>query len=134
MRTKAMRAALAAGLMVMSAASVQAQTVSGGGTTIEVRVVNNYASAVRVYVQDRFGRTESLGWVNRSDTRTLMVPASMTRLGPVQITVFSSQSVWSPRTETDGIQTRSLNLRPGDVVNFWLQNELADSYIQLVRV
>ncbi|MCG6955064.1 MAG: hypothetical protein LJF04_03655 [Gemmatimonadetes bacterium] len=133
MTTKTMRAALAAGLLAMGAASVQAQTPSRSGATIEVRVVNNYASAVRVYVEDRFGQTESLGWVNRADARTLTVPASITKLGPVQIRVFSNQPVWSPRTEPEGIQTRALNLRPGDVVNFWLQDELVDSYIQLVR-
>jgi hypothetical protein len=134
MTTTMLRAALAAGFLAMGAASVQAQTPSRSETTIEVRVVNNYASAVRVYVQDRFGRTESLGWVNHSDARTLAVPASITRLGPVQIRVFSAQPVSSPRVEPEAIETRSLNLRPGDVVNFWLQNELADSYIQLVRI
>jgi hypothetical protein len=133
MKTRTLGAALAAGFLAMGAASVQAQTPSRDGTTIEVRVVNNYASAVCVYVTDRFGRNESLGWVNRSDARTLTVPAKMTKLGPVHIRVFSAQPVWSPRVEPEAVETRGLNLRPGDVVNFWLQNALVDSYIQIVR-
>lgn len=133
MTTKVGRAALAAAFLAMGAVSAQAQTPSRSRNTIEVRVINNYASAVRVYAEDRFGQVESLGWVNHDDARTLTVPVSMTRLGPVHIKVFSYQSVWSPRSMPEGIRTRALNLRPGDVVNFWLRRELKTSYLQLVR-
>jgi len=134
MTTRIQRAALATAFLAMGAASVQAQMPSRADSAIEVRVINSHTSAVLVYVEDRFGQTKALGWVNHSDARTLTVPASMTRLGPVQIRVLSREPVWSPLSAQDGVRTRSLNLRPGDVVNVWLQNELADSYIQLVRV
>jgi hypothetical protein len=134
MTTKTLRVALATAFLMMGAASVGAQTTSRIGNSVEIRVVNNHASAVLVYAEDRFGRTEPLGWVNHSDARTLTIPATMTRLGPVQITVYSNRAVESVRSETEGVQTRSLNLRPGDVVNVWLQTELKDSYIQLVRI
>lgn len=138
MTTTTLRAALATALLAMGATSVQAETTGpavtdGPSSTLEVRVINNHGSAVRVYVEDAFGRMRSLGWVNRSDAKVLTVPARMTQGGAVQIKVFSDEPVWSPRAVPDGVRTMPLNLKQGDVVNFWVETNLTDSYLQIVR-
>lgn len=134
MKTRALRAALATAILALGAASVQAQTPSPVGNTREIRVINNHTSAVRVYAQDAYGRTRSLGWVSRSHTRTLTVPESMAKLGAVRIKVFADEPVWSPRAVDEGVATRPLNLRPGDVANFWIETELTDSHLQILRM
>lgn len=128
-----MRTALAAAFLTMGAASAKAETSGPAENTFEVRVVNNHTSAVRVYVQDAFGRMRSLGWVNRSDAKVLTVPASWTELGAVRIEVFPDEPIWSPRAVPDGVRTMPLNLKTGDVVNFWVETELTNSYLQIVR-
>lgn len=133
MMTKTLRISLATAVLAMSAVSVRAQTTNAAENTLEIQVVNNHSSAVRVYATDRFGRVKSLGWVNHSDSRTLTVPIDMTELGPVDIEVFSDKPVLSNRSVPDGIRTTPLNLRPGDAVSLWLQTELADSWVQIER-
>lgn len=133
MMTNTLRTALTTALVAMGAASAQAQTPGSVGNELEIRVINNYASAVRVYAEDSFGRTKSLGWVNHSDAKTLTLPTEMTKLGPVDIKVFSDRPVLSPRAVPDGVRTMPLNLRPGDAVSLWLQTDLTDSWIQVVR-
>ncbi len=134
MTTTTLRVALATAFLAMSAASVQAQTPNPVGNTLEMRVINHRTSPVRVYAEDTFGRIASLGWVNSLDARTLAVPVSMTKLGAVQIKVFPDKPVWSLREVPDGVRTMPVNLRPGDAVSFWVETELSNSYIQIVRM
>lgn len=133
MTTRTLAVALATAFLGMGAASVQAQTPGPAGDVLEVRVINQHTSAVRVYVEDVLGRVRSLGWVNHADARTLTLPTSMTKLGPVQIKVLSDQPVWSPRDIPPVVATMPLELRPGDVVEFRLQGKLTDSYIHIAR-
>jgi hypothetical protein len=132
MKTRMLQAAMAAAFLAMGAASLQAETTGPAGA-FEIHVINNHTSAVQVYVEDSFGRMRSIGWVNRSDAKVLTVPAQMTELGAVQIKVFPDEPVWSPRAVPDGVSTMPLNLKAGDVVDFWVETELADSYLQIVR-
>lgn len=132
MKTNMLRAALATALLAMGTASLQAETPGPAGT-LEVRVINNHTSPVRVYAEDAFGRMRSLGWVNRSDAKVLTVPARMTEHGAVQIRIYPDEPIWSPRAARDGVSTMPLNLKTGDVVNFWVETELTDSYLQIIR-
>lgn len=133
MRKGTLRATLTTALLAAGAVCVQAQTPIPLGNTLEIRVINHHTSAVRVYVEDRFGTQKLLGWVNHSDTRTLTVPTDMTKLGSVDIKIFADQPVMSLRSAPYGVQTRPLNLRAGDVVSLRLQTRLEDSYIQISR-
>lgn len=133
MKTRILRTALAAALLTVSAGSVQAETTASAPNTAEIRVINNYTSTVRVYVEDAFGRLRSIGTVDRSEAKILSVPESMTRRGAVLIKVFSDEPVWSPMAVPDGIRTMPLNLRAGDTVNFWVETDLPNSHLQLLR-
>jgi len=128
-----LRAALAIAFLAMGATSLQAEPTGPAGNALEIRVVNNHTSAVRVYVEDAFGRMHWLGWVNQSDAKVLSVPAKMTELGAVQINIFPDEPIWSPRAAPDGVRTMPLNLKAGDVVDFWVETQLTDSYLQIVR-
>ena len=128
-----LRVAVATGMLAMGAAAVKAETSGPASEAFEIRVVNNYTSVVRVYVEDAYGRMRSLGRVNRSDMKTLTVPEDVTRYGAVQIKVFSDEPVWSPRALPDGVSTMPLNLKSGDVVNFWVETTMTDSHVQVLR-
>lgn len=133
MMKRTLRAALATAVLAMGAASVQAETPAAAGETLQIRVVNYHKTPVRVYVVDTFGRTTSLGWVNRSHTEILTVPASVAKLGAVRLKVIADDLFWAPTAASDAIGTRPLNLRPGDVVNFLIETELTDSHLQITR-
>lgn len=129
-----LRVAMAAALLTAAgAASAMAETPEPARNTLEIRVINNHSSVVRVYVEDAAGRMRSLGRVNRADVEVLTLPEDVTDLGAVQIKVFSDEPVWSPRAVEDGVRTMPLNLKAGDVVTFWVETELTDSYLQIDR-
>jgi hypothetical protein len=125
--------AMATAFLALGASSAKAEMSGPESNTLEIRLLNNHSSAVRVYVEDTFGRTRSLGWVNRSDFKVLTLPEGITDLGAVQIKIFPDELVWSPTAAPDGIRTMPLNLKAGDVVNFWVETALTDSYLQIVR-
>lgn len=133
MKTGTLRVAMATAFLALGAASLKAETPGTTNEPLEIRVVNNYTSVVRVYVQDVFGRLRSIGRVERSDAKVLTVPEGMTDRGAVEIKIYSDEPIWSPLAAPDGIRTMPLNLKAGDVVNFWVETAMADSYLQIIR-
>ena len=134
MMKRTLGAALAAAFLATGAASVQAQKKPNPtGNTIQVTVINNYSAPVRVYAEDVYGRIQPLGWVNRSVNKVLSVPAEMGKHGAVRIRIYSDRPIWSPRDAVEPIKTMPLNLKAGDEVDFWVERELTESFLQIVR-
>ena len=134
MRTKgALRMAVATAFLALGAASVKAETPGPANNTLEIRVINNNASVVHVYVQDANGRLRSLGRVGRSDFKILEVDKSIADMGAFEIKVFPDEPVWSLVGSPDGVRTQPLDLELGDAVNFWVETAITDSHLEVIR-
>lgn len=134
--TKGMcRVALTMGMVAFSAASAEAAQLNGPGddTGHEVRVVNNYHSPVRVYVQDANGRMHLIGRVARGKFKVLEVSAEIAEKGNVRLKVYPNEPVWSLVGNTNGIKTKELSLQPGDAVTMWLETDLTQSMIEVQK-
>jgi hypothetical protein len=129
------RVALMMGMVAFSAASAEAVQVKGSWDDAghEVRVVNNYPSPVRVYVQDANGRMHLLGRVARGKFKVLKVSAEIAQKGDVRLKVYPNEPVWSLVGNTNGIKTKELSLQPGDAVTMWLETDLTQSMIEVQK-
>ncbi len=127
--------AVAAALAGLGATSAKADTpVLGPSTnTVELRVVNNHASRVMVYVQDAQGRLHSLGRVASADFKILQIPGQITAMGDVQIKIFPSEPVWSLLGDAAGVGTRGISLKLGDAVNMFVETNLYESQVEIQR-
>lgn len=134
MRTKgALRVALATAFLALGATAAKSETPGPANNTLEIRVINNNAAVVRVYVQDANGRLRSLGRVGRSDFKILEVDKSIADLGAFEIKVFPDEPVWSLLGAPDGVRTQPLALKLGDAVNFWVETAMADSHLEVIK-
>lgn len=134
--TKGMcRVALTMGMVAFSAASAEAAQLNGPGDDAghEVRVVNNYHSPVRVYVQDANGRMHLIGRVARGKFKVLEVSAEIAEKGNVRLKVYPNEPVWSLVGNTNGIKAKELSLQPGDAVTMWLETDLTQSMIEVQK-
>ena len=127
------RVALVMGMVAFSAASAEAVQVKGSWDDAghEVRVVNNYQSPVRVYVQDVNGRMHLIGRVARGEFKVLEVSAEIADMDDVRLKVYPNEPVWSLVGNTTGIKTKELSLQEGDAVTMWLETDLTQSMIEV---
>ena len=135
MRKGTLQVAIAATLLALAAPSVKAETPVLGprNNTLELRVVNNHASPMRVFLKDATGKLHRLGTVACGDFRIIEVPGEVMELGAVQLKLVPNEPVWSLRGGVDGIRTRDLDLRVGDAVNFWVETDLTDSTVEILK-
>ena len=135
MRKGTLMVAVAAALLGLGATSAKADTpVLGPSTnTVELRVVNNHASRVMVYVQDSRGKLHSLGRVASADFEILQIPGEIAAMGDVQIKIFPSEPVWSLLGDDAGVATRGIALRLGDAVNMFVETNLYESQVEIQR-
>jgi len=135
MRKGTLHLAIATGLLALGATSAKAESpvLGPANNTLEIRVINNNASPVRVYVQDAHGRMHNMGNVARSDFKIMEIPGEITAMGAVQLKIVPNEPVWSLAGESAGVRTRDLTLRIGDAVNFWLETDLTDSTVEILR-
>lgn len=128
------RVALMAGLVAVSATSVQAVEVRDDDDRYEtaVYVVNNHRTDVRVYAEDAEGRLHNLGRVARGQLRTFDVPERVSD-ADFRIKVFPADPVWSPVTEDYGVKTNPLNSERDEQVRIWLEADLAQSVVEIAR-
>lgn len=133
MKKGTLHIALAMALLGMGAPAAKAETpvVGPANNTVELRVVNNNASTVRVFVRDAEGRFHRLGKVSRSDFRILEIPGDMAAKGDLEIRVVPDEPVWSLAGPADGIHTQGLSLKLGDAVNLFLETDLEDSQVEI---
>ena len=127
------RVALMMGMVALSAPSAEAAQVKGSWDDAghEVRVVNNYQSPVRVYVQDANGRMHLIGRVARGKFKVLEVSAEIAQKGDVRLKVYPNAPIGSLVGNTNGIKTRELSLQDGDAVTMWLETDLTQSMIEV---
>lgn len=134
MKKGTLRIAVATAFLALGAASVNAETKPGpANNTLEIRLINNNASTVKVYVRDAKGRMHQLGRVAPSDFKILEVTKAITDMGSFEIKVYPSEPVWSLQGAADGVKTRELDLGMGDAVNFWVETEITDSMVEIIK-
>lgn len=135
MKKGTLNLAIAAGLLALGATSARAETpvLGPANNTMEIRVVNNNASPVRVYVQDANGRLHQLGLVPSSDFQVVEVPGRITAMGAVQLKLVPSEPVWSLAGQPLGVHTHDLSLKIGDAVNLFVETDLTDSKVEIIK-
>lgn len=134
MKKSMTRVALATAMLTTGATGATADANPAPATTsVEVRVINNYVAPVRVFLRDATGRAHDMGWVGRSDVRILQVAQAIADLGAFQINVVPDVPIWSSLNSDEGIRTNGLTLAPGEALNFWVETNLADSKVELVK-
>jgi hypothetical protein len=125
--------ALASAFLALGAATAKAETPGPADNTLEIRVINNHASVVHVYVEDANGRMRSLGRVGRSDFKIMEVDKSIADMGAFKIKVFPDEPAWSLLGAPDGVRTYPLDLTLGDAVNFWVETAMVDSHLEVIK-
>ena len=133
MKTGTLRIAVATAILALGTTAAKAETTGPANNTLEIRVINNNASVVRVYVQDANGRLRSLGRVGRSDFKILEIPKGIADMGAFEIKVFPDEPVWSLLGNPSGVRTRPLDLKLGDAVNFWVETDMTASHLEIIK-
>ena len=135
MRKGTLVAAVAAALLGLGATSAKAEppVLGPSNNTVDLRVVNNHASPITVYVQDAKGRPHYLGRVGTSDFKILEIPGNIAAMGDVKIQVYPWEPSWSLLGESAGVVTRNLPLKIGDAVNVFVENNLLNTQIELEK-
>ena len=135
MRKGTLHLAIAAGMLALGANSAQAETpiLGPANNTLEVRVINNNASPMRVYVQDANGGLHRMTTVSSSDFKIVEIPGEITALGAVQLKLVPNEPVWSFAGAPDGVRTRDLDLKIGDAVNLWVETVITDSKVEIIK-
>ena len=135
MRKGTLVTAVAAALLGLGATSAKAEppVLGPANNTVDLRVVNNHASPVTVYVQDARGRPHYLGRVGSSDFKILEIPGRFTAMGDVKIQVFPWEPAWSLLGEAAGVATNGLPLKLGDAVNVFVETDLAMTQVEIEK-
>ena len=135
MRKGTLVAAVAAALLGLGATSAKAEppVLGPSNNTVDLRVVNNHASPITVYVQDAKGRPHYLGRVATSDFKILEIPGNIAAMGDVKIQVYPWEPSWSLLGESAGVVTSKLPLKIGDAVNVFVENNLLNTQIELEK-
>ena len=100
-----------------------------------VRVLNNYRSAVRIFLEDSQGNSHLLGRVARMGLQTFEIPEDLVQEGAdVEITAYPIGLI-SGQLMTDGayrsVKTSAITLAPGQLIDFWLEHDLASSTVSV---
>jgi len=133
MKTGTLRIAVATAILALGTTAAKAETTGPANNTLEIRVINNNASVVRVYVQDANGRLRSLGRVGRADFKILEIPKRIADMGAFEIKVFPDEPAWSLLGAPAGVRTRPLDLQLGDAVNFWVETDMTASHLEIIK-
>lgn len=126
LRILAATAVLALGVNTAEAAKTPADTH-------EIRVINNHAVSVQVYLEDADGHLHDLGRVDDSEFRVLEIDAAIATLGDFRLKIYPEAPPGSLTDRTTGIRSVDLRLGDGDAVNVHLGRELTRSQIEVTR-
>lgn len=128
------RVALMAGLVAVSASSVQATEIGPDDERYDtdIHVVNNHLTVVRVYAEDANGRLHNLGRVARGQLRSFDVPADVAG-AEFRIKVYPAPPAGTPASEDYGIKTHPLDSVTDSQVRIWLEADLAESLVEIER-
>ncbi len=129
-RVAVLTAVLAATAGVEAQAETPSVTDSDAATTT-VRVLNNYRSAVRIFLQDSDGNLYRLGRVASLGLQTFEVPNDLVDKGDdvelIAIPVKLPLGFTVPAATYPGVETATISLEPGQMIDFWLEPDLASS-------
>jgi len=118
------RGSAAAGLVLAALACThaatpkEAATPTKSGSEVRVEVTNHYSLSADLYAVAS-GIKQRLGTVNPGVTRTFLLPPNMLGAGPLSIT--------AEITNENPVVSGSLQLVPGDVVEFEIATHLIGS-------
>ena len=118
-------AALAAGVSTAEATETTPDTH-------EIRVINDYATPVEVYLEDAKGNLHALGRVADAEFKVLEVADDVVAMGDFHLKIYPEARMGTMVDATSGIRSVELRLDHGDAVNVWLGTELARSQIESV--
>lgn len=122
----------------VQAARAEAPILSDSeATSATVRVLNNYRSAVRVFLEDSEGNSYLLGRVARMGLQTFEIPESLVQKGgDVEIKAYPVRLI-AGVLKTDGayrsVATSTIALKPGQTIDFWLEHDLSSSTVTLAE-
>ena len=135
MRKGTLVAAVTVALLGLGATSAKAEppVLGPANNTVDLRVVNNHASPVTVYVQDAKGRPHYLGRVATSDFKILEIPGNIAAMGDVKIQVYPWEPAWSLLGEAAGVATQQIPLRIGDALNVFVETDLLKTQIEIEK-
>ncbi len=122
---------LAATFLALCATTAGAQVAHAAADARQVRVINDYHAAVRVYVQDADSRLHHLGRVLPSQAKGLAIDGDIAAKGSFRIKVFPEAQPWARMSEDGGIRTRDITLAEGETVSFWVERDLTRSRISV---
>lgn len=101
------------------------------GASATVRVLNNYRSAVRIFVSDSEGTTRLLGRVPRSGLQTFDLPEDLVSEGASFEIMAYPVALPTGSETTDsgypGVKTASITVGAGQVIDLWLEHDLSSS-------
>lgn len=121
------------GLVVLSAVSVEAAELADpvDMTGREIVVVNDYTSAVRVFVQDADGTVHNLGRVVRGEVRQFTAPTEILERGNLRVRIHPVvRASWDGHTN---IKTRTITVTDDEQVIMWLTADLEESILEVVK-
>ena len=116
----------------VQAAQAEAPSMTDSdGASATVRVLNNYRSAVRIFVSDSEGTTRLLGRVPRSGLQTFDLPEDLVSEGAsFEIMAYPVELPTGSETTDSGypgVKTASITVGAGQVIDFWLEHDLSSS-------
>ena len=124
------RVLAAVGVLAVGVNTAEAAT---SPTKHEVRVINDHAAPVEVYLEDAQGRLHALGRVDDAEFKVLEVDDEVTALGEFRLKIFPEARMGTLVDASSGIRSVELKLEDGDAVNVWLGNELTRSQIEVTK-
>ncbi len=120
----------------VQAARAEAPIVTDSeATSATVRVLNNYRSAVRIFLEDSEGISHLLGRVARLGLETFVVPEGLEG-SEVEIKAYPVgliPGVLIADGASRGVATSIITLAPGQTIDFWLEHDLASSTARVVE-
>ncbi len=119
------------GLVALSPVSVEAAQLrdSGDKVTSDIVVVNDYTTAVRVYVEDAEGSVHRLGRVGRGKVRQFETPADVLERGSFRVRIRPIDPYLGPNRVN--IKTKVLNVRENEQVIMWLKTDLRETAVEI---
>ncbi|GMR12699.1 MAG: hypothetical protein BMS9Abin29_0891 [Gemmatimonadota bacterium] len=134
-RIAVLMAVLTAMVGVQTAQAEVPITNDSDATSSTVRVLNNYRSAVRVFLEDAEGNIHLLGRVARRGLQTFEIPENLVQEGGyVEIKAYPVgllSGVLISDGPNPGVKTSTIALVPGRIIDFWLEHDLASSTVSI---
>ena len=119
-------------------AGVQAAQAEAPGMTdsdatrATVRVLNNYRSAVRIFLEDSEGNRHLLGRVVRRGLKTFRIPEGLEGRY-VEIKAYPvgliAGVLFTDGGGSAGVGTSAIVVLPGRTIDFWLEHDLTSSTV-----